>query len=41
MKKMKKWAKDAPENYLHKYYLMNAERMRVVGRLDEARLWYR
>ncbi|HUM47860.1 MAG TPA: adenylate/guanylate cyclase domain-containing protein, partial [Chitinophagales bacterium] len=40
MKKMKKWAKDAPENYLHKYHLMNAELMRVQGKLDEARLMY-
>ncbi len=29
-KKMKKWAHHAPMNYLHKYYLVEAERMRVL-----------
>ncbi|MBX2868447.1 MAG: AAA family ATPase [Acidiferrobacterales bacterium] len=37
MRKMKKWAKDAPENYLHKYQLMNAERLRAIGQRDLAR----
>ena len=30
-KKMKKWASHAPMNYLHKYYLVEAERARVLG----------
>lgn len=29
---MKKWAVDAPENYLHKWYLVEAEKNRVLGR---------
>ncbi|MBF0445862.1 MAG: AAA family ATPase, partial [Magnetococcales bacterium] len=35
-KKMKKWADSAPMNYRHKYLLVEAERCRVLGRLDEA-----
>ena len=30
-RKMKKWAKHAPANYLHQYYLVEAERCRVLG----------
>jgi histidine kinase len=40
MGKLKKWAKNAPENYLHKYYLLDAERLRVLGKWDVARLVY-
>ena len=40
MKKMGKWAKDAPMNYLHKYNLLDAELHRVLGKLDKARLIY-
>ena len=40
LRKLKKWAKDAEENYLHKYQLVNAERLRVLGRQDEARMEY-
>ncbi|MEH1972675.1 MAG: AAA family ATPase [Nostoc sp.] len=29
--KMKKWADHAPENHLHKFYLVEAERYRVLG----------
>ncbi|MDF2156785.1 adenylate/guanylate cyclase domain-containing protein [Algoriphagus sp. CAU 1675] len=38
--KLKKWAKDAPENYQHKYDLIMAERMRLKGNLKEAALLY-
>ncbi|MEH1945128.1 MAG: ATP-binding protein, partial [Nostoc sp.] len=34
--KMKKWADRAPENYLHKFYLVEAERYRVLGQKSEA-----
>jgi predicted ATPase/class 3 adenylate cyclase/GAF domain-containing protein/tRNA A-37 threonylcarbamoyl transferase component Bud32 len=30
-KKMKKWAHHAPINHLHKFYLVEAERLRVLG----------
>ncbi|MFB2982985.1 hypothetical protein [Microseira sp. BLCC-F43] len=35
-KKMKKWADRAPTNFLHKYYLVEAELNRVLGRSLEA-----
>ena len=35
-KKMKKWADHAPENFLHKYYLVEAERARINNRDKEA-----
>ena len=35
-KKMKKWADRAPTNFLHKYYLLEAELNRVLGRSLEA-----
>ncbi len=31
-KKMKKWAHHAPMNHLHKYYLVEAERYRILGK---------
>ncbi|AVH62122.1 ATP-binding sensor histidine kinase [Nostoc sp. 'Peltigera membranacea cyanobiont' N6] len=34
--KMKKWAEHAPENYLHKFYLVEAEREQVQGNKAEA-----
>ena len=34
--KMKKWADHAPENHLHKFYLVEAERYRVLGQKSEA-----
>lgn len=34
--KMQKWAHHAPMNYLHKYYLVEAERYRVLGQYLEA-----
>ncbi|NJB87387.1 putative ATPase/class 3 adenylate cyclase [Lewinella marina] len=40
LKKMRKWARTAPENYLHKAELMEAERQRVLGNFNAARLGY-
>ncbi|MEH2024063.1 AAA family ATPase [Nostoc sp.] len=37
---MKQWADYAPMNYLHKYYLMEAETARVLGQLLEAEEFY-
>ncbi|MEH1770882.1 MAG: AAA family ATPase [Nostoc sp.] len=39
-KKMKRWADYAPMNYLHKYYLLQAETARVLGQLLEAEEFY-
>ncbi|MDY6897393.1 MAG: AAA family ATPase [Cyanobacteriota bacterium] len=33
---LKKWAHHAPMNYLHKFYLVEAERYRVIGKYLEA-----
>ncbi len=38
--KLKTWSKDAPENFLHKYYLVEAELLRVTGKRNEARAFY-
>jgi predicted ATPase/serine phosphatase RsbU (regulator of sigma subunit) len=38
--KMNKWATYAPMNYLHKFYLVEAERYRVLGKDGEAREFY-
>lgn len=35
-KKMKKWAHYAPMNYLHKFYLVEAERYRILGKPQKA-----
>ncbi|MDJ0726243.1 MAG: AAA family ATPase, partial [Prochloraceae cyanobacterium] len=35
-KKMKHWAKHAPDNYLHKYQLVEAEKARVLGQNETA-----
>jgi len=35
-KKMKRWAKHAPMNYRHKYLLVEAERLRVLGQDSQA-----
>lgn len=40
IRKMKKWAKDAPENYQHKLQLMEAEKLRVLGKHSQARVEY-
>jgi PAS domain S-box-containing protein len=38
--KMKNWAGHAPMNYLNKYYLVEAERARLLGHHSEAREFY-
>ncbi|MHC5939233.1 protein kinase domain-containing protein [Nostoc sp.] len=38
--KMKQWAHYAPMNHLHKYYLVEAEKARVLGQLLEAEELY-
>ncbi len=38
--KMRNWADSAPENYLHKFYLVEAERYRVLGHKSEALEFY-
>lgn len=38
--KMKKWAHHAPMNYLHKFYLVEAERHRIVGQDAKAMDFY-
>ncbi|WP_424094889.1 AAA family ATPase [Moorena producens] len=38
--KLKTWADHAPMNYLHKFYLVEAERYRVLGHLLEAMEYY-
>ncbi|MDZ4872596.1 MAG: Serine/threonine-protein kinase PknD [Chroococcidiopsis cubana SAG 39.79] len=35
-RQMQKWANSAPMNYLHKYYLVEAERNRVLGNCNQA-----
>ncbi|MEI7993703.1 MAG: adenylate/guanylate cyclase domain-containing protein [Methylococcaceae bacterium] len=40
MGKIKKWAKDAPQNYLHKYHMLEAEKLRILGKLSDARMVY-
>jgi predicted ATPase/WD40 repeat protein/GAF domain-containing protein/tRNA A-37 threonylcarbamoyl transferase component Bud32 len=35
-KKMKKWAHHAPMNFLHKFYLVEAEKHRVIGKYSQA-----
>lgn len=35
-KKMKTWANHAPMNYLHKFYLVEAEKDRLLGKISEA-----
>jgi signal transduction histidine kinase/CheY-like chemotaxis protein len=39
-KKIKKWARHAPMNHLHKWYLIEAERARVLGYDRDAREYY-
>ncbi len=40
LRKMKKWAKHAPMNHLHKYHLVEAERLRVMGKNRKAADFY-
>ncbi|HEY9651697.1 MAG TPA: ATP-binding protein, partial [Coleofasciculaceae cyanobacterium] len=39
-KKMQKWAYHAPMNHLHKFYLVEAEKARVLGQVIEAEEFY-
>jgi predicted ATPase/signal transduction histidine kinase len=39
-KKMRNWAQHAPMNFLHKYMLVEAERLRVAGKDGDAAEWY-
>jgi len=39
-KNLKKWADYTPINYLHKFYLVEAERARVLGKDKDARAYY-
>src|SRR6476469_5712444 len=39
-KKMKHWAVSSPENYQHKYDLVEAEKARVLGQYEKAGLYY-
>jgi len=39
-KKMQKWAHHAPMNHLHKFYLVEAEKARVLGQVVEAEECY-
>ncbi|RCJ27451.1 serine/threonine protein kinase [Nostoc sp. ATCC 43529] len=38
--KMQKWAEHAPMNYLHEFYLVEAEKARVLGQFFEAEEFY-
>lgn len=38
--KLKKWKKQAPMNHLHKYYLVEAERYRLLGNAAKAMTYY-
>ncbi|MDF5719490.1 MAG: serine/threonine-protein kinase PknK [Rhizonema sp. PD37] len=38
--KMHKWVRHTPMNFLHKYYLVEAEKARVLGQLLEAEKFY-
>lgn len=38
--KMKLWAQYAPMNFLHKFYLVEAERARILGNESDAREYY-
>ncbi len=38
--KMQQWARYAPDNFQHKYELVEAEKARVLGRIPEAMEWY-
>lgn len=40
MKKMKHWAKECPDNFQHKWLLMNAEWLRVTDKKQEAGPFY-
>ncbi len=39
-KKLKAWAKDAPENFRHKYEILLAEQFRLKGNFEKAAIYY-
>jgi signal transduction histidine kinase len=39
-KKLRLWSQHAPSNFLHKFYLVEAERARVLNKTSEARQYY-
>ncbi|QTA92375.1 response regulator [Desulfonema magnum] len=39
-KQMKVWSDECPENFLHKYLMIQAETLRISGKLEEAVLLY-
>jgi signal transduction histidine kinase/GAF domain-containing protein len=39
-KKMRRWADYAPDNYLHKFYLVEAERLRFLNKYAKAKEYY-
>jgi PAS domain S-box-containing protein len=39
-KRIKKWAHHAPGNHLHRFYLIEAERMRILGKDARAKKYY-
>lgn len=39
-KKLKTWARDAPENFRHKYDILMAEHLRIKGDLQKAAIFY-
>jgi len=41
LKKLKKWAKNCPQNNLHKYQLLKAEYYNILGKADLARANYK
>ena len=40
LRKLKKWARQGPANHLHPYLLVQAERLRCLGRIDKALSFY-
>jgi len=40
IKNLKRWAEVAPRNYLHKWYLVEAERLKVAGKIEQAEKHY-
>jgi hypothetical protein len=39
--RFRKWARQCPDNFLHKSQVLEAERLRVAGRVDDALAMYR
>lgn len=39
-KRLKKWARNSPENFLHKYYILKAEEYNVLNNYKKAKKYY-